>query len=184
MTAPVSARKPRVPASAARRESLLDAAFGALVKEGPHFHVEHVAARAGASKSLVFYHFGSHEGLLDAMATRVLSETQDGLARIADENPSAQARREALARALLEEPGEDSPPAATRHVMSFWLLTDATGSCRGALRDALLADFVRDPRASDLILARWHGATVRYAMGRDVEWEREADALVAELREL
>lgn len=167
------------------REALLDAAFAVLLDEGPHFGVASVARRAGASKALVFHHFGSREGLLDAMAARVLAETQEGLARLADDYPNPRERLDALARTLLEEP-RDATPAHARHVLAFWLATDPTGACRAQLRDALVADFVektlreaglRAPSLPDLMLARWHGASVLYASGRAVDYEREASAL-------
>lgn len=172
------------------REALLDAAFAALLDEGPDFGVAAVARRAGASKALVFHHFGSREGLLDAMAARVLAQTQEGLARLADDYPDPRARLEALARTLLEEP-RDAAPAHARHVLAFWLATDPAGACRGQLRDALVADFVdktlreaglRAPGLADLMLARWHGATVLYASGRVVDYERETRALVEAIR--
>jgi AcrR family transcriptional regulator len=183
------------------RERLLDAAFEALVEEGPRFRVEEVAARAEASKALVFHHFGSREGLLDAMAARVLAQTQEGLERLGQDHPNPRDRLDALARTLLEEPLGDAGAAEARRVLLFWLQDDADGGCRGALRDALLADFVEqtlreatrfglvragvDPaRVASVLLARWHGATVLHASGEAVDFGREADALVAELGRL
>lgn len=176
------------------RELVLDAAFDALVEEGPDFSVAAVARRAEASKALVFHHFGTREGLLDAMAARVLAETQAGLSRLVEDYPDARLRLDALARALLEDP-LDTPRRHARHVLQFWLLTDASGACRGQLRDALLADFVasclREARAhaeprkvADLVLARWHGATVLYASGRAVDFEAEQEALAREVAAL
>jgi AcrR family transcriptional regulator len=172
---------------------LLDAALAALASDGPAFRVEAAASRAGASKALYFHHFGSREGLLDAMAARVLSLTQDGLDRLVADYPAPRARLEALARALLQEPGE--PPAEARHVLQFWMLDDATGGCRALLRDALVADFLerttREARhgaaagaVADLVLGAWHGATVRYASGRPVDFDREQERLVDALARL
>jgi AcrR family transcriptional regulator len=165
------------------QDALLDAAFAVLVREGPGFGIASVAREADASKALVFHHFGTREGLLDAMAARVLSETQEGLTRLAQDHPPRRARIEALARTLLEEPRGTRPKEA-RHVMAFWLLTDATGSCRGALRDALIADFIGDERAATLLLSRWHGATALYASGRAIDFEREQERVVDELAAL
>lgn len=160
--------------------------------------MEHAAERAGVSKALVYHHFSSREGLLDAMAARVLSETQQGLDRLVEDYPNPRERLDALARTLLEEP-RDTAPLEARRVHLFWLLDDATGACRGALRDALLADFVAQTlqegvalgamraAASDaddiaaLFLSRWHGATVQYAEARVVDFEREQERLVADL---
>lgn len=175
------------------REALLDAAFEALLDEGPGFAAASVARRAEASKGLVFHHFASREGLLDAMAARVLRETQEGLATLAEENASPRDRLAALARALLAEPPDG--PRATRHVIRFWLEDDAQGACRGRLRDALVEDFVAatlrearsaapPARVATTILARWHGATALYASGAAVDFDAEQDRLVDELQRL
>jgi AcrR family transcriptional regulator len=178
------------------RDALLDAGFEALVEEGPTFGTEAVVRRAGVSKGLLFHHFGSREGLLDAMAARVLAATQEGLARLDTDYPNPRERLVALARTLLEDPRVE--PRETRHVQQFWLQTDATGGCRGALRDALVADYVAatvregvttgalragvDARAvSDLLLARWHGATTLAATGRALDFDREAERVVEEM---
>lgn len=167
------------------RGALLDAAFTVLARE-PTLRPEPVAREAGCSKALVFHHFGSLQGLHDAMAERVLRETQQGLDALADEYPNPRARLEALARALLSEPPE--PPAATRRVLRFWLADDE----KGRLRDALVADFVaktlREMRAhaepgrvASRLLARWHGATVAYALGGAVDFEGEQELTVREI---
>lgn len=176
--------------SAEGRRALLDAAFEELLEHGPALPAEAVARRAGASKALVFHHFGTREGLLDAMAARVLEETQEGLAALAAEHPDPRDRLPALARALLAVPPD--PPPATRRVLLFWLADDGRGGARGALRDALVSDFVAatlqeararaDPReVAALLLARWHGATHVYANGGALDFEHEADALVEAL---
>jgi AcrR family transcriptional regulator len=184
----------------AGREALLDAAFEELLERGPGLPAEAVARRAGVSKALLFHHFGSREGLLDAMAARVLAQTQEGLARLVDDYPDPSRRLAALARTLLEDPG-DAPPAHARRVLVFWLQDDAEGSCRGALRDALLADYVaalvREGVATGalragteagevarLLLARWHGATALHAAGSAVDFEAEAERLVAEVERM
>lgn len=176
------------------RDALLDAAWEALAQAGPDLPASDVARRAGTSKALVFHHFGSREGLLDAMAARVLAQTQEGLTRLAEDYPHPLERVEALCRALLAPPAE--PPREARHVLLFWLQGE-----RGRLRDDLLVDFVRqtlregaatgstargaDPDAlAGMLLARWHGATLLYATGRPVEWEREARSALAEVAAL
>ena len=179
-----------------QRDALLDAAFEALLEEGPSFSVEGAARRAGASKALVFHHFRGREGLLDAMAARVLAQTQEGLARLADDYPNPRERLAALARTLLEHPG-DTTPAMARRVLLFWLQDAAAGGCRAALRDALLADFVAATlregvatgalragadaqRVARALLARWHGVTAVYAAGARVDFEAEAERLAAD----
>lgn len=182
------------------REALLDAAFEELVERGPALTAEAVSRRAGVSKALLFHHFGGGEGLRDAMAARVLAQTQEGLRRIVEDYPDPRERLAALARTLLEEPHETSP-AQARRVLLFWLAEDAEGGCRASLRDALLAEFlaalVREgvaahvfrpgadaERVATTTLARWHGATLAYAAGRRLDFEAEADALVRELETL
>lgn len=183
-----------------RRDALLDSAFETLLDQGLGFPAEEVARRAEASKALLFHHFGSRDGLLDAMAARVLHQTQDGLASLERDHPNPRERLAALARTLLEEPSGVSP-AAARRVLLFWLADDKAGSCRGALRDALVADFVdatiqegvtlgavrpgADARAvSTTLLARWHGTTALFATGREVDFEAEAERLVADVARL
>lgn len=180
-----------VPSSSMRttaRDALLDAAFEALLDEGPSFGVASVARRAGASKALVFHHFGAREGLFDAMAARVLAQTQAGLDALADEHPHPRERLEAFARALLAEPAET--PAQARHVLLFWL-----DGARAKVRDDLLADFVARTLAearsradaasvATRLLAAWHGATVLYASGRAVDLDAEAERLAAEIAPL
>lgn len=183
--------------SVSMREAILDAAFEALVEEGPDLPASAVARRAEASKALVFHHFGDAQGLRDAMAARVLEETQQGLARLAADYPNPRERLAALARTLLEAPAQPAP-AEARRVLLFWLAEDAQGRPRGALRDALLADFVAktaregvatgavragldaDALAS-LILARWHGLTALHASGRALDFDAEAERLAAEV---
>lgn len=181
------------------RDALVDAAFAVLVEHGPDFPTAEAARRAGVSKALLFHHYGTREALLDAMAARVLGETQDGLARLVDEHADPRARLHALARTLLEDPTGTSP-AEARRVLQFWL-ADAphlAEGCRAGLRDALVADFVAatlregatlgalrtgvDARAvAHAMLARWHGVTALYAAGASVDFEREREALVDEL---
>jgi len=178
---------------ASRRDEITDAALAQLARDGPSFSFDALAAQTGASKALLFHHFGTRQGLLDAMAERVLRATQQGLDLLADEHPEPRARLVALARALLAEPPDNA--RETRHVVQFWLLDDARGSCRGALRDALVSDFIaaslREARVAApprdvaaLVLARWHGATVAYASGGAVDFDREQERLVADLAAL
>lgn len=167
------------------RGDILDAALAILARQ-PTLRPEDVAREAGVSKALLFHHFGSLEGLHDAMAERVLRETQEGLDALADDYPDPRARLHALARALLSQPPES--PAATRRVLRFWLAEAA----RGGVRDALIMDFVAktlremraraQPRAlASLLLARWHGATAVYALGGALDLEAEQERVVREL---
>lgn len=181
------------------RDALLDAALDLLALEGPPSPAN-VARTAGVSKALVFHHFRSVEGLHDAIAEKVLRETQGGLDALAQEYPNPRERLHALARALLAEPPET--PAESLHVLRFWLAgnrapvrsprDNQAASPRGAVRDGLVTDFVRATlkemrwpgdaaRVASMILARWHGATIVYATGSIVDFEAEAERASAEL---
>ncbi|HET6404012.1 MAG TPA: TetR family transcriptional regulator [Candidatus Thermoplasmatota archaeon] len=168
---------------------LLDAALRVLARDGDASPAA-VAREAGVSKALIFHHFRSAEGLRDAMAQRVLAETQEGLSAFLRDYPNARERLHALIHALLAEPPE--PPAATRNILRFWLESDGSGGARGAARDALLVEFLRvtlkemrwggdATRVASVLLARWHGATAVYASGLPVDFEAEAARAVAEI---
>lgn len=167
------------------KDELLDAAWALLAREG-RVAPEALAREAGVSKALVFHHFGGVQGLHDAMAARVLRETQEGLDALAQEAPNPRLRLEALAGALLSQPPDN--PETARRVLRFWLADDESGRSR----DALVTDFVvktlkemryqSEPRdVAVLILARWHGATAVYANGGAVDFEREAARALIEI---
>lgn len=169
------------------RERILDAALDLLAREGPPAPAT-VARDAGVSKALVFHHFRSVEGLHDAIAEKVLRETQEGLDALARDFPNPRERLQALVRALLSEPPEG--PAAALHVLRFWLAGDRAG-----VRDGLVTDFVRATlkemrwagdaaRVASMLLARWHGATAVYATGSAVDFDAEAERAIAELERM
>lgn len=175
-----------------RREEILDTAWTIVARDGAA-PAAAIAREAGLSKALLFHHFGDLAGLHDAMAEKVLRETQRGLDALADEVASPRERLAALVAALLAEPPE--PPANARNVLRFWLDADGRSAPRAALRDALLADFVAktmkearskaDARAvASLVLARWHGATVVYASGGYVDFEAERERVLREIETL
>ncbi len=51
-----------------RRKELLETAFEVIRERGPHTSMEHVAARAGVSRPIIYRHFGDREGLAAAVA--------------------------------------------------------------------------------------------------------------------
>jgi AcrR family transcriptional regulator len=72
-------RKPRRPAEEARRE-ILDAAERRLVEEGPSaLRLQDVAADIGSSHPAVLHHFGSREGLVQAVIDRAVHALQADL---------------------------------------------------------------------------------------------------------
>lgn len=174
------------------RDDVLDAAFAVLARSGPP-KPDAVAVEAGVSKALVYHHFQTVDGLRDAMAERVLRQTQEGLDAFARDYPNARERLEAFVRALVSEPPE--PPRAALHVLRFWLEPDAEGTPRAALRDALVADFVAktlkemrstaDARhVASAILARWHGTTLVYATGGAVDFDAEFERAREDVEEM
>jgi len=181
------------------RDDLLTAAFELLGQGEDSPQPANVAAAAGVSKALVFHHFGSRAGLEAAMAADVLAQTAEGLERLVAEEPNPRARLIALARTLLEEPVATSPLAEAA-VLRFWLKPDAAGRVRAAARDDLVRAFVeatvRDGIATGAlrattppdevarrILMAWHGASLAYCAGADVQHERRADELAQTLDE-
>lgn len=159
------------------RDRILQAALEELALSGSPLHADAVARASGASKALVFHHFGSIEGLHAAMAEQVLRETQAGLSALEREYPNPRERMEALIDTLLAEPLES--PREARHVLAFWL------GERGAARDALLRSFIdatlrdahlRPPAdAASIVLARWHGVTALFANGGAVDHDAERE---------
>lgn len=63
-------RQPTAAERAQRREQLLDAVETALRNDGPSASMEAMAAAAGVTKPILYKHFGSKDGLADALAQR------------------------------------------------------------------------------------------------------------------
>ena len=57
---------------AARRESYLDAAIAVISHEGPAASMEAIANASGVSKPILYRHFGDREGLVAALADRLI----------------------------------------------------------------------------------------------------------------
>lgn len=57
---------------AARRESYLDAAIAVISHEGPAASMEAIAQASGVSKPILYRHFGDREGLVAALADRLI----------------------------------------------------------------------------------------------------------------
>jgi len=92
----------------ASRERILEAASAVFAEKGfAGAGVDQLAARSGIAKTALYYHFGSKEGLLAAVAERAASAWIEGISNAAlqaGDDPAARLDR-ALAgmRALLEE---------------------------------------------------------------------------------
>ncbi len=71
--------RPRTHDGARTRQSILDAAHALFAERGySGAHVNDIVARAGTTKPMIYYHFGSKEGLFAA----VLEEVYAGMRRI------------------------------------------------------------------------------------------------------
>ncbi|MDX1511734.1 MAG: TetR/AcrR family transcriptional regulator [Nitriliruptorales bacterium] len=95
-------RRQRTPAEREqRRAQLLDAVETALRAEGPSASMESMATAAGVTKPILYKHFGSKDGVADALAERWVNRLGEGLesALTATNDPREQV--EATIRAYL-----------------------------------------------------------------------------------
>jgi AcrR family transcriptional regulator len=147
-------RKARL-TSAGRRALLEDAACACMARGGIRaFTVDKVAAEAGVSRGLIVHHFGSMDGLLVAVYSRMYGEW---IAAISAPRPGL-GRLEAIVEALV------SPALFCRDVQNTWLTlwgeiannpvlgaehrlryAEYRDSIAGALREAGVAGAGRDP---------------------------------------
>ncbi|AWD20246.1 TetR/AcrR family transcriptional regulator [Fuscovulum blasticum] len=96
----------------ARRAALEEAACACIARGGIRaFTVDKVMAEAGVSRGLILHHFGSMDGLLVAVYTRMY---RDSIAALAVPRPGL-SPLEALIEALL------TPPQFDRAVQGIWL---------------------------------------------------------------
>lgn len=87
--------------SAETREQILDAAWKRVVEHGPAaISVKDIAAEAGVSRQLVYFHYGNRAGLLTAMARH--RDNQSGFA------------------AAIADSHETDPIIAIEHVLRAW----------------------------------------------------------------
>lgn len=102
------------------RAQLIDAAFDRVAEVGlARLALEDVASRAGVSRQTLYRHFGSREGLMEAL---VLREEEWFIDRVV-----AAAGREASAEAALEAAVVEALHAATEHPLLRRLLQSEPG---------------------------------------------------------
>ncbi len=85
----------RAAAAEVTRARLIDAAIARFAEQGPSASFEVVAADAGVTKGALYHHFGSKEGLVEAVykeaisrhADRVLAASSSGSGRDAPASP-------------------------------------------------------------------------------------------------
>ena len=162
-----------------RREQLLLAAYRVGVRDGlDAVTARAVAAEAGTSPGLVFFHFGSKDGLLSALLDTLLAGALDAVVtpEIAA-LPTAAQRLETLLRIELE--GLPEQREAVELFFTFWLAFGRREDFRARIERALLdyrgvflpvcADVVAEQHGlggadadslADLVLAVIEGAAV------------------------
>lgn len=163
--APAPARKSRLPPEA-RRSLLEDAARDCIARGGLRdFTVDKVCARAGVSRGLVIHHFGSMDGLLVSLYTRIY---RDWIAALAAPRPGF-SRIEALVEALV------SPPLFDPEALAVWLALWAEVAANPRLR-AAHRQLYGDYRAT--VAAAIAEAAAQAGRDRPVDTEALAEAFI------
>jgi AcrR family transcriptional regulator len=176
------------------RRRILAVAAKAIARDGiAGLRVEEVAAAAGVSTSLLYYHFGSRPGLVNAAfeyaseqapstALRVASDTRSGYealedALLAELDDSAHVRDYAIVW------GEVSAAAvfdkhlrpAVREVNDGWRATVA-GAIERGIADGSIRDDIEPDDAAELLIVLVDGFCVRWLAG-SLELSRARDLL-------
>jgi AcrR family transcriptional regulator len=71
------------------RDVIADAALACVARDGFGVSLRTVAAEAGVSAALIVHHFGSKQGLLEALEDRVLGIAEEKLRLMEDDGPGA-----------------------------------------------------------------------------------------------
>jgi len=97
--------RPRDSDPAPSKDEILEAAIEVVCKVGlARASLDRVGKAAGASKTTVLYHFRSRDGLITALALRVMADFQEGVASGARMPPDDLKRAEAGIRSVFREP--------------------------------------------------------------------------------
>jgi len=158
-------QKRKLRLSPAERRSLLEDAACACIARGGirDFTVDKVVAEAGVSRGLITHHFGSMDGLLAAVYSRMY---HDWLTVMATPRPGL-SRIEAMIEALV------SPALFGREVLKIWLTLWGEIAINPVLRDTH-RQLYGDYRAS-IMLALSEAA---HANGRQIDAETVATAFI------
>ena len=159
------AQKRKLRLSPAERRALLEDAACACIARGGirDFTVDKVVAEAGVSRGLITHHFGSMDGLLAAVYSRMY---RDWLAVMEEPRPGL-SRIEAMIEALV------SPALFDREVLNIWLTLWGEIANNPVLRDAH-RQLYGDYRAA--IMAALDEAA--RANGREIDAETVATAFI------
>ncbi|MBX6366092.1 MAG: TetR/AcrR family transcriptional regulator [Gemmatimonadetes bacterium] len=120
-----------------RKREILDAAFQVAQRQGlHHFAVRDVAARAGLSTGLVFFHFKTKDDLLLALLDWLLETT--AVLRLSPEIEAIASPLERLLALLRQETERlTREPGRIRLFFEFWLLGLRNRAVRGRIRAEL-----------------------------------------------
>lgn len=101
--------RPRGSNPAPSKDEILEAAVASVAEVGlQRASIAHVAAKAGASKTAVLYHFRNRDGLVAALALKVLSDFQAGVSTGSKLPKDDLARAEAGVRSFFARDYRDS----------------------------------------------------------------------------
>ena len=127
------------------RTAILDAAERRLVESGPAgIRLQEVAADLGVSHPTVLHHFGSREGLLDAVVARALDSLHAGLLAAVKESPKGPDQVAALLDRVFDALVEGG------HARAFlWLALSGYAPTMEQLRVRSLAEAVHEIRRSN-----------------------------------
>jgi AcrR family transcriptional regulator len=166
-----------------RRQAIIEAAARSIARYGiAGLRVEKVAAEAGVSVALLYYHFGERAGLVRAAFTYASEQAPSTALRIAtDSRTGYEAVETALLMELDEQPrvrdaavvwGEVSARAAfdeelrpaVRAVTSAWASTVAEAIARGLADNSIRSD-VQPEEAAQILVTLVDGLCVRWLAG-------------------
>jgi AcrR family transcriptional regulator len=182
------------------RARLIDATVRVLARDGfAHASARSIAAEAGGANALIFYHFGSMDGLLsatvDALAERGIARVKEGLGgdRAKEDWPvrlGAVIRSEAGnddGRAAMELlVGARTSPALAERVQTAIdrALTFATQEVEAVASGLPVAGMMPAAPLAELAAAAFLGLAVLAQNGRDVDIDQLAALLAMGLRSL
>lgn len=122
---------PRLP-RAERRRRILDQAVTLFAEKGPAAATTAaLAGRAGVAEPVLYRHFGSKRGVLEAVISEVLLRVRGGMVEL---RGPASAPEEALERLVRGYPGLSRRLAAESRIVARALAEGAPGAARRALQ--------------------------------------------------
>lgn len=192
--------KAQAAASGGSREAILQAAARTIARRGVRgLRVEEVAAEAGVSAPLLYYHFGSRAGLVRAALEAAGEQAPSSALR--GEVPPGLTGYEAIESALLAELGdepavrenavvwgevsasavfEEELRADVARVTEAWRAEVAAG-IRAGIADGSVAAGTDADDAADMLVSLVDGLCARWLAGT-IDRERARRLLAAELR--